>query len=136
MIHVEMSVDIQAPGKIRRFLERRIEGQLDRTMDRLLEKTEKIQILAYTADDKPAKPPGSNYERTFTLRESSETERTGHTLRNMSGRWYATAPYARYVLGSRAEQANVHRGRWKATETVEEELTDAAPDIIEKELKR
>lgn len=137
MINIEISVDIQAAADARAAIERRIEKQLDSALDKLLDKTEQIQILAYTADANPPRPPGSTYVRTFRLQSASKKERGGRTLQNMSGRWsvdLSVARYGREVVGSRSEQDPIHRGRWKSTEEVEEELLEAAPAIIEEEL--
>lgn len=133
-----MSVDIRAADDVRATIEKRIEVGLDKAMDRLLEQTEQAQVLTYTRTAHPTPPPGSTYERTFTLRRASKKRRPGRTLRNMVGEWYideSIADYGPYVIGSEAEQAEIHRGRWKGTEDVEQELEQAAPAIIEEELK-
>lgn len=137
MIDIEMTVDLQAPAAARAALEKKIERGLDVAMDKLLKATEEAQILAYTATDNPPRPSGSTYIRTFTLQSASRTERTGRSLRNMSGRWYVdlgVAPYGPDVLGPRSQQESIHQGRWKSTEDVEDEVVEAAPKIIEESI--
>lgn len=112
----------------------RVERGLEAAVDDLLDFVEKAQVHAYTSSASPAQPPGSTYERTFTLRRSSKKRRTGR----FSGIWETDegiASYDRYVIGKRSEQANIHRGRWKSTQEVEQELEREAPKIIEAKIK-
>ena len=119
--------------------ERRLERQLNEARDDILKFIENAQIKAYTSSANPSLPPGSRYVRTFNLRDASETERTGTQLPNISGEWRVNLSKARYgaeVLGSRGEQARIHRGRWKSREQVEREAQAAAPGIVEEKLRR
>ena len=118
---------------------RHLERQLNEARDDILKFIEAAQIKAYTSSANPSLPPGSRYERTFNLRDASETERTGTQLPDISGEWRANLSKARYgaeVLGSRGEQARIHRGRWKSREQVEREAQAAAPGIVEEKLRR
>lgn len=117
--------------------ERSIEDDLNTAVDKILDLVENSQIKSYTAGGNPARPSGSTYVRTFTLQAASEKERTGRKLPDISGVWRANegkARYAPYVLGSRAEQAPVHRGRWKALEDVVKEVEERGPEIIKEQL--
>ena len=118
--------------------ERRLERQLNAGVDDVLKFIENEQILAYGADSNPARPPGSRYVRTFDLQSASETERTGTKLPDISGVWRVNLSKARYgekVLGTRQQQAPIHRGRWKSKTDVENAAKEAAPGIIEEHLK-
>lgn len=137
-VDVTITVDVAALKNLERVSERRIEAGLNRVVDKLLEETEKAQILAYTATDQPPLPPGSDYERTFQLKSASKTRRTGRILGDISGEWYVDpdrAPYGKYVLGLQSQQADIHRGRWKSVEQVIRELEQAAPGVVERELR-
>ena len=127
---IDMSVDINIVDASLKEVEKQIGLQMDKGMDALLDETENIQIVSYTADAKPTKPPGSSYIRTFELKESSRTEIINRTKRTIEGRWYTDFGSAKFVIGTVGEQANIHRGRWKSTEEVEEILTRTAPAII------
>jgi len=129
-VKIDMAVDINAVDVSLKEVEKQIGIQMDKAMSALLDKTEDIQILAYSGDANPTKPAGSSYIRTFELQESSRTEIVNRTKRTIQGRWYTDLPSAKLVLGTVGEQANIHRGRWKSTEEVEEILTRAAPAII------
>lgn len=118
--------------------ERDIEANLNTAVDKILDLVENSQIKSYTAGGNPTRPSGSTYVRTFTLQAASEKERTGSKLPDISGVWRANegkARYAPYVLGSRAEQAPVHQGRWKALEDVIAEVEEKAPGIIREQLR-
>ena len=108
---------------------------LSESVDDLLGLVEETQIHKYTQEQYPSKPSGSTYVRTFTLRSSSRKHRTGP----MSGEWYADteqAPYAPDVIGTLSEQADIHRGRWLATEQVEAVVIDKAPAVIAARLEK
>lgn len=114
--------------------QRRIETGLSGAIDDLLKFIEQGQILAYTGSGNPPLPAGSDYQRTFTLQSASRTERTGE----FSGRWYVDegiAPYGQEVLGPQADQAAIHRGRWKTVEDVERETAAAAERIIQEYMR-
>ena len=129
-VKIDMDVDINVTKATLKEVEKQIRLQMDKGMDALLVEIEDIQITSYTGDAKPTKPPGSTYIRTFELKESSRTEITNRTKRTIEGRWYTDLDYAKFVLGTVGEQDNIHRGRWKSTEEVEEILTRDAPAII------
>jgi hypothetical protein len=117
---------------------RHIEAGLNAAVDELLGEVEQAQILSYTASGNPSQPAGTRYTRTFTLQGASKTRRTSTRLPVISGEWVAdegVARYAGYVIGSRADQARIHRGRWKSTEEVEREIKQAAPAIVERNLR-
>jgi hypothetical protein len=113
----------------------RIEAALNRAMDEILATIALSQIEAYTADSLPPRPAGSVYQRSFDLRGSSRSRRSGQALPDISGEWYSESDYARYVLGLRSQQAVIHRGRWKSLEDVTAEAERFAPGIIDKELR-
>lgn len=116
----------------------RLEAGLNAAVDELLTVVENTQILKYTASAFPAPPPGSRYTRTFALRGASETRRTGTKLPDISGEWSANegkAKHAPFVLGKRAQQARIHRGRWKSTDEAEAEMKAKAPEIIKERLR-
>lgn len=117
--------------------ERRIEAALNEARDDILKFIENDQIKAYTATGNPPRPPGSDYQRTFTLQRASETVVTGSKLPDISGEWRVNesiAPYGPYVVGTRQEQAKIHRNRWKSRGQIEAEAKEAAPAIIERRL--
>jgi hypothetical protein len=115
-----------------------IEAGLNDAVDELLDLAANTQILKYSASAFPAPPPSSTYSRTYTLQGASETRRTSTRLPVISGEWSANeakAKHAKYVLGKRAQQAKIHRGRWKSTEEVEREIKQAAPAIVQRNLR-
>jgi hypothetical protein len=109
-----------------------IDDALDESIDDLLTFIDNVQAKAYTQDANPSKPGGSRYQRTFNLQNSTEKV---HVLK-FQGEWISDIDYARYVLGSRSEQAEIHRGRWKAREIVEQETMEAASRIINDAIAR
>lgn len=128
--------DEPALAAIRRY-QNDLQTGVGRGIDKILNTIEGMQIHKYTSGASPASPPGSDYERTFTLRRSSRKERTGYIWPEISGVWYAdpnVADYAEYVLGSTADQAHVHRGRWLSLEEVTEEIGQIGPNIINEEI--
>lgn len=119
--------------------QRRIETALNLAVDDILKYIEQDQIKAYTAAGNPPQPAGSQYVRTFTLQRASETHRTGTRLPDISGEWLVNegiARYGPYVVGTRAEQARIHRGRWRSKTQIEAEAKVAAPAIIERRLNQ
>lgn len=119
--------------------EKWLEARLNEAIGDMLKFIEQDQIKAYTATGNPPRPAGSDYVRTFTLQRASETKRTGTQLPDISGEWLvneSVARYAPYVVGSRAEQARIHRGRWKSRTQIEAEAREAAPAIVERRLKQ
>ena len=109
-----------------------IEQRLSGLVDDLLDATESIQVLRYTATAFPALPANSSYRRSFRLRDASRKRRTGR----LSGEWFideSEADYGRFVVGSQSEQAAIHRGRWLSTEQVEAEIQEQGPALIEQE---
>lgn len=114
---------------------RGIERGLNEAVDELLQMTAQAQALSYTATANPAPPSGSTYRRTFDLREASETQKLSSRLPVVSGEWIANeakARYAKYVIGSLADQARIHQGRWKSLEEVTQEINEKAPDVVKK----
>ena len=135
---VEIIID---PGEIEAEIRQdveQVEAALNEAIDDLLDLAESTQIKAYTASALPAQPPGSAYQRTFQLASASKKRRTDRSLPTIGGEWYAdesVADYAEFVLGRQADQAAIHRGRWKSLEEIEAELQSAAPGIVAKKLK-
>lgn len=119
--------------------EKKHEDRLNEAVDEILAFIENCQIKAYTSSGNPPLPTGSRYQRTFNLRAASHVERTGTKLPNISGEWSVDegkARYGRYVLGSRSEQAKIHRGRWKTRPEVEKETQEKAPQIVKEKLRQ
>lgn len=116
-----------------------LEAGLNETVDELLRLVELAQIHKYTSSNFPALPGGSRYRRTFDLRDASQTERTGDKLPDISGVWSVDegkARYGKFVLGTRQEQAPIHRGRWKSRDEVEQEIQEKVSEIVEEKLRR
>lgn len=116
-------------------IRRNIAPGLNQITDEVLDLIAQAQILSYTATAGPPKPAGSTYERTFRLQSASRSKRTGDHLPDISGEWYAdesVAEYAKYVLGSEAEQAAIHRGRWKSEEDVAAQVQRKIPGLVRK----
>ena len=138
---VAISFEISLPqisAAIDSEIEKKIEPGLNEIVDELLVMIAQTQILAYTATAQPARPAGSKYVRTFTLRSASRTEHAGRRLPDISGEWSAAtsvARYAEYVLGSRADQAPIHRGRWKSEEEVVDAILPKIPGLVRKHFK-
>jgi hypothetical protein len=105
---------------------------LDEAVDDLLGLIEATQIQRYTQDQYPTKPSGSDYERTFTLRDSSKKRRSTR----LAGEWYTELSYAPFVLGSMSEQATIHKDRWLPTETVSQQVMDKAPAVIAAQVEK
>lgn len=111
----------------RRQMQAALIGVVEDTMDAI----EAAQIHKYTINSDPALPAGSDYVRSFTLRDTSQKRITNRELPEIRGEWSTSgaAAYDQYVLGSRNEQAAIHRGRWKSTEEIEEEIAPLADEI-------
>jgi len=119
--------------------ELRIERNLNDAVDRILDTIEDAQIGSYGANSNPSKPPGSTYIRTFDLQRASKKQRTRRVLPEISGIWSvdeSKVRYGDYVLGTRTQQAAIHRGRWKSKTDVEKEAKNKAPQIVEEELRK
>ena len=115
------------------------EERLVEARDKILYFIEQYQIKSYTASSNPALPPGSNYQRSFTLANASEIEKISGKLPNISGVWRvneAQADYAEYVIGTRAQQARIHRGRWKTRTEVERAAQERGPQIVQEQLSK
>ena len=129
-------------GQVRAEIEaeqRRIERGLNGAVDDLLTFAGLVQAEGYLSTSMPALPPGSTYERTFTLREASKARRTGTRLPDISGEWYideGIAPYGEGVIGPRAKQKSIHKGRWKSQEDIEAAVKAKAPEIIGEHLRK
>ncbi len=119
--------------------ERLIERKLNAGVDDVLVFAGLVQAESYLSTSMPALPPGSEYERTFTLREASKSRRTGEHLPDIGGEWYideGIAPYGEDVIGPRAKQKPIHQGRWKSQEDIEAAVKAKAPEIIQEHLRR
>lgn len=117
--------------------EKEIQSRLVAGTNAIMDFIEGAQIKRYTATGEPEKPTGSTYERTFTLRDSSRKVIKRRTKRIVIGLWSSDireAPYNKYVIGPRNEQALVHRDRWKSIEEVVIEADARAPMIVEEKL--
>lgn len=113
-----------------------LEKELNEATDELLKLI--AQAHFYTATGNPSQPAGSTYNRTFDLRDAGETKIISSRLPVISGQWQVNeskARYARYVIGSRADQAAIHQGRWKSLEEVTQEINEKAPDVVKKHIR-
>ena len=116
---------------------RRVTAKLNAARDEILQFAGQVQILSYTGSGNPSPPPGSHYDRTFTLQGAFETRVTSTKLPTISGEYGVNegkARYASYVVGSRARQAKVHRGRWKSEEEVKKIVKGRAQVVIKKHI--
>jgi len=77
----------------------------------------------------PLKPPGSTYERTFTIARSWKKERIKTTAQGVSGKVGSNraAPVMSYL-----DQVPLHRGRWYTDRSV---IRDEEPEIM-RDMKR
>lgn len=91
---------------------------LKRAVERGLVEIELAQIKGYLSNSNPAKPAGSTYVRTFKLRNSSRTKVSGSKFPRGVWDTDGSAPYDSLVLGTRSQQARIHRGRWRSQEDV------------------
>ena len=117
---------------------RRVTAKLNAARDEILEFAGQVQVRSYTASANPAPPPESTYTRTFDLQGAFRTKVTSTELPTIGGVWYideAIVGYAPYVVGRKAQQAKIHRGRWKSVEEVTAIVKGRAPVIIKKHIK-
>ncbi|GIK36566.1 MAG: hypothetical protein BroJett011_03990 [Chloroflexota bacterium] len=136
-VKIEYSVDVREMFSFVRAYPQRLTDVLLDALDELMEAAELIQVKKYTATTDPAPPAGSEYERTFTLQRASQTRRIHETLPNIEGEWYLAeeeAPYGKYVVGPWADQAKIHRRRWKSTGQVEKQIKQIAPGLIQQKV--
>jgi hypothetical protein len=131
---VIVSYEIEADDDQAEF-EKKIAKALVESVKQILDEIEATQIHKYTSTSNPALPPGSTYNRTFALRQSSRKKVTKTTLPTIRGQWRAIAAHAPDVLGSRAQQEPIHQNRWKSTEEVEAIVEPKAEKIVERELE-
>ena len=132
VILIEVETDLD-----RGMIDRRLTDALNRGMDKILDTVELIQAHKYLSDALPQRPSGSTYKRTFRLRRASRKQRTGYSLDNIGGIWYVdegAADYAPEVIGPRAEQKPIHRGRWLSLEEIAEQAERLAPGILQEEI--
>ena len=135
-IEIEIDFDVRKLDQIIKKQENLINrAAIDATND-ILTFTELAQIKRYTTDSMPPKPAGSTYQRTFKLRKSSRVTSAQIRGRDVLGKWEALASYAQDVLGARADQSPIHRGRWRSLEDVVQRINQKAPEIVDKHLKR
>jgi len=104
---------------------------IEDSIDDMLTFIDNAQAKRYTQDSEPEKPAGSHYRRTFYLQNTTEKV---HVLK-YEGEWISDIPYSNKVLGLSREQADIHRGRWKSQEIVEQMAIDEAPSIIIKKVE-
>ena len=136
---VEINVNQLDINNAAREEELRIERNLNNAVDLILDEIEAAQIGSYGANSNPTKPPGSTYIRTFDLQHASKKQRTRRILPEISGEWSVDETkvrYGDYVLGTRSQQARIHRDRWKSRNEVEAEVKEKAPGIIQEELRK
>lgn len=126
--------EIQA-GDDEARIKREIEAALIESVKKIMDAIADAQVLKYTSTSNPPLPAGSRYERTFELRQSSETKITKATLPTIRGQWRATARHAADVIGSRAQQAPLFANRWKSKEDVEAQVGPQAKKITQQELE-
>ena len=130
---IDFEVTITPPiGKITRENEARFKIVNGRVVDSLLDAIEQAQIKSYTSTAKPRQPAGTKYRRTFALQRSSERHRGRVTARDFNAVWRSDLGYARFVIGSKSDQAAIHRNRWKPLETVVTEVGRQVSDIYDK----
>lgn len=134
MSEVIVSYTIQSGDDQAKF-EKKIALALVESVNKIMDKIEATQILKYTSSSNPALPPGSTYNRTFELRQSSRVKVIKTTLPVIRGQWRAVARHAPDVLGSRSEQTPIFQNRWKSTEEVEDIVQSKAERIVMKELE-
>ena len=133
-------VDSKALSKLRKGLE--FERGSKRIVTEGVKLVEDEQIKTYTSSSRPAQPAGTTYRRTFKLQRSSRTKVKKGKGRGFEGIWDTdgSAEYDKFVLGTRAQQASIHRGRWKSEEEViklvEPKINKSANKIIFMEAKK
>ncbi len=136
-VTIEVGINIGQFQKSTNLAQKEIIRRLVSATDKILDLIEATQIKKYTSAGEPDRPTGSKYERTFTLRDSSKKKITSRRLPEVEGLWWSEmheAPYNKYVIGPRSEQAPVHRDRWKSIEEVVIEVDARASQIIREEL--
>jgi len=125
-------VDSKALSKLRKGLE--FERGSKRIVTKGIQLIADEQILAYKATSKPRQPSGATYRRTFDLQRSSRTKIKKASGRGFEGIWDTdgSADYDKFVLGTRAQQASVHKGRWKSEEEVVKLVTPKINKVANK----
>lgn len=134
MSEVIVSYTVQS-GDDQAEFEKKLAPALIEAVKKTMDEVAATQILKYTSSSNPALPPGSTYNRTFELRQSSRVKVIKTTLPVIRGQWRAIARHAPDVLGSRAEQTPIFQNRWKSREEVEDIVTPKAEKIVQKELE-
>lgn len=89
------------------------------------------QVETYGPNSRPKQPPGSTYQRTFTLQRSSKKIRAKQLGNKISGVWLSQgsiAPYNIEVIGNK--QKAIHAGRW----LTDKELAIETVDEIQEEI--
>lgn len=113
-----------------------IERATVRMVARLLDVVEDTTLIRqYTQTAKPAKPPGSDYIRTFRLQRSSDKQITRAKL-PVEGSWEAKTEYASMVIGLAAQQAPIHTGRWPVLELAVGNVNRLASPIFDEEMSK
>ncbi len=132
---VRIELDPVHIGNLVRKFPQETEEALHKWRDRLLTRIELIQIKKYTSSLFPGR---LRYERTFRLRQSSRTRRTGNKLPDIGGVWWADeaiAPHAEHVIGPASQQARIHRGRWLSLDEISAEAEQIAGPLAEETLQ-
>lgn len=137
MTLLDISVDIKPTFKT---VARAITGDLKRVnqlfVKNLLDEIELTQIQAYTLSSMPSQPSGATYRRTFDLRRSSRREINSITNFGIDANWHTELDYAPFVLGSKSQQAKIHKGRWKSTEEVSALVEKKSDQIYEESFRK
>lgn len=115
--------------------EKKLAPALVEAVKKIMDEIAATQILKYTSSSNPALLPGSTYNRTFELRQSSRVKVIKTTLPVIRGQWRAVARHAPDVLGSRAEQEPIFQNRWKSKEEVKDIVQPKAEKIVTSELE-
>ncbi len=137
---LEMIVDKKALARLGSKL--KFNRGLKKVIKAALRLIEKEQIKNYTLTLRPKRPPNSKYRRTFKLKKSSRKSVPKTADKGWIGIWDTdgSADYDKYVLGTRNQQAAIHRGRWKSEEEVIEnvgpKLEKETEKIIDKEIQK
>lgn len=93
------------------------------------------QLLLEEAKRYPSPPPGSQYVRTYALRDNWQYSKPNVSGNTIQSDIFNTTPYGAYVVGA-TTQARIHQGRWKTTEEIANEQAALVADVIEAAVER
>jgi hypothetical protein len=92
------------------------------------------QVVMQDAQQYPAPPAGSQYVRTYVLREGWQYSEPRVGPDTVETDVYNDTPYAPYVVGD--EQAAVHAGRWRTVSQIAADNEDVVADMVEAAVDR